>query len=121
MLVVISYSVVRQWWSIPKPAVAGYCIFYLYNFVFKKIFVKNPGGSIFCKRKLKTTYDFVARLPIKKKKYEWKQNFNNNTVSSEPRSAFANSVYFDSSRGSTATNTSTFLPNPQSTVNILEQ
>ena len=41
-----------------------------------------------------------------------------NTVSPEPRSAFANSVYFDSSRGSTATNTSTFLPNPQGTVNI---
>ena len=45
----------------------------------------------------------------------------NNSVSPEPRSAFANSVYFESSRGSTATNTSTFLPTPQGTVYILGQ
>ena len=58
---------------------------------------------------------------LKKRSMNESKISNNNTVSSEPRSAFANSVYFDSSRGSTATNTSTFLPNPQSTVNILEQ
>ena len=39
-----------------------------------------------------------------------KKNLNNKATSPEPRSAFANSLYFGSSSGSDITTTSTFLP-----------